>query len=203
MNKLPIYEIFIDLDDETTFMDYNAIVDHPAHGKKVNTFKKSKPKKYHFDDERQIVIGVAISADTLIYRNDPEMGEHNVVFTKPNITKIIEQYSRNGYWNNLNIEHDQEDKVENSFMLTSYQIDSAIGMTAPELFSEESDGTWIIGYKINDFDAYQKAKTGGFSIEGVFYQQILKMSKGVKGDDLTNDQFNKLMKIIDVLSVIA
>ena len=66
--NLPIYEIYIDLNDEATGVEFNSLVHDPAHEISFETF--AKVKRYEFNDESQIVTGVAISADTPIYRNE-------------------------------------------------------------------------------------------------------------------------------------
>jgi hypothetical protein len=65
-------------------------------------------------------------------------------------------------------------------MIMSYQIDKSKGHTAPEKFTDEHDGSWILGYKIVNTDVYNKFKSGevrGFSIEGVFILDEFEFSK--------------------------
>ena len=66
--ELPIYEIMIDLDDPETTVSYNAMVEFPAHEKNFEMFNKRIA--YEFNDEQQVITGIAISSDTPIYRYD-------------------------------------------------------------------------------------------------------------------------------------
>ena len=184
--SLPVYEIAIDLNNPATGVVSNSLVLYPAHEVDFQTFS-ARPKgtvvKYHFDDEQQVITGVAISADTRIYRRDDELGEYEVVFTKQAITTIIEQYAKDGNFNNLNIEHNSKDVVTGAYLILSYQIDTEKGFTAPERFKDANEGSWITSYKIEDKDLYTRAKNGefkGFSVEGFFIQKLIKMSKKVK-----------------------
>ena len=64
-------------------------------------------------------------------------------------------------------------------MTKSYIIDEEKGFTAPKRFENETDGSWIVGYKVTDKKVYEAAKDGlfnGFSIEGVFL--LLDTGKG-------------------------
>jgi len=169
INKnLPIYQIQIDLDDPNTFVDFNSLVHDPAHEISFETF--SKTVRFEFNDDERTVSGVAISADTPIYRRD-DSGEYYVVFTKKAIKDIIHDYARNNRFNNVNIEHNSKDIAEGVFMIGSYQVDTEKGFTAPERFKDVSNGSWITTYKFENEELYQRVKSGevsGFSIEGTF-----------------------------------
>ena len=68
IKELLVYEIVIDLNDPDTTVSFNSLVSHPAHEKNFQTF--SKQVKYQFNDEEQMITGIAISADTPLYRID-------------------------------------------------------------------------------------------------------------------------------------
>jgi hypothetical protein len=170
MKELPIYEISIDLNEAETSVEFNSLVRDPAHEISFQTF--SQAKKYQFNDEEQVITGVAISADTPIYRFDQDSNEeYYVVFTKAAIKDIIHDYARRGNFNNVNIEHNSSNVVDGIYMIHSYQIDNDKGFTAPERFHDANDGSWIVSYKVTDKDVWEKAKEGkftGFSVEGYF-----------------------------------
>jgi hypothetical protein len=170
MRELPIYEIMIDLNDPDTSVSFNSLVVHPAHEKMFNTF--SKQVKYQFNDDEQIITGIAISADTPIFRREEKTNEeYYVVFTPKAIKDIVFDYARRNNFNNVNLEHDETRVVDGIFMVMSYIIDEEKGFTAPERFKDATNGSWIISYKVTDKEVYEAAKNGvfkGFSVEGVF-----------------------------------
>ena len=170
IKELPIYEIMIDLDDPDTTVSFNSLVSQPAHEKNFQTF--SKQVKFEFNDEEQMITGIAISADTPIYRIDYSTDEeYYVVFTKKAIKDIVFDYARRNNFNNVNLEHDDERVVDGIYMTMSYIIDNAKGFTAPERFKDANDGSWLVSYKVTDPEVYKSAKEGifkGFSIEGIF-----------------------------------
>lgn len=196
--ELQRYEISIDLEDEGTGLDANSGVYNPAHERLSMTFNKdSKSIKFtkdilntqieqsfnktmKFNDSDQTVYGVAIAADVDIYRLDPNGDEYNVYFTKKGISDIIYDYSRKENFNKFNVEHNSGNEVDGVYMVMSYQIDKEKGHTAPEGFKQETDGTWILGYKITNEDVYNKFKSGdirGFSVEGTFVLEDAEFSK--------------------------
>ena len=178
---LPIYRISIDLENPNTTVSFNSLVSNPAHEKSFQTF--SKVQRYEFNDEKQIVTGVAISADFPIYRKQGSE-EFYVVFDKQAISDIVVDYSRKGNFNNLNVEHKSNDVLKSAFMVMLYQIDNEKGFTAPERFKDESDGSLLVSYKILDKDEYERAKElTGFSIEGDFV--IEELMKETENEFLT------------------
>jgi len=70
---LPVYEIAIDLNDPETTVSFNSLVEFPAHEKNFEMF--GKKIKYEFNEEQQVITGIAISADTPIYRYDENSKE--------------------------------------------------------------------------------------------------------------------------------
>jgi hypothetical protein len=180
---LPIYRISIDLENPETTVSFNSLVSNPAHEKSFQTF--SKVQRYEFNDEKQIVTGVAISADFPIYRKQGNE-EFYVLFDKQAISDIVVDYARKGNFNNLNVEHNSKELVNNAFMVMLYQIDNEKGFTAPERFKDESDGSLLVSYKILDKAIYERAKSGeltGFSIEGDFV--IEELMKETENEFLT------------------
>jgi hypothetical protein len=178
---LPVYRISIDLKNPKTTVSFNSVVYNPAHEKSFQTF--SKVQRYEFNDEKQIVTGVAISADFPIYRKQGNE-EFYVVFDKQAISDIVVDYSRKGNFNNLNVEHKSNDVLKSAFMVMLYQIDNEKGFTAPERFKDESDGSLLVSYKFLDEDEYERAKElTGFSIEGDFV--IEELMKETENEFLT------------------
>lgn len=166
---LPVYEISIDLENEETSVTFNSVVLDPAHEISFEMF--SNVKRFEFNEEERVITGVMISADTPIYRFDSKTKEeYYVVFTKKAIKDMVYDYARKGHFNNLNIEHNDENIVPDAAMIMMYQIDNEKGFTAPERFKNAKDGSLIGSYKVSP-EIFERAKAGewtGFSIEGGF-----------------------------------
>jgi uncharacterized small protein (DUF1192 family) len=183
---LPIYDIEV---DEESGVDFNAFVDSPAHMKGFIAFGKNQSVRYSFNEEKRIVTGVMISANTLIYRGArPEIGipEHYVKFSPETIEQIQRNFHKNGYHNNVNLMHDPTKKVKGVFMVESYIIGSDPKQPkAPEVFSNQklADGTWIASYKVENDKVWGMVKSGefyGFSVEGMFGVKEVKIQKSIK-----------------------
>lgn len=175
-----LYEL--DIDGNSSEVYFNSIVSVPAHLRAALKFKMSKPKKqFSFNDEKQIVTGVVVAVDEFIDRYDEDTNEKfQVVFRKAVADKIMLDYFKKGYANNLNFEHSEGHKLKSAYLIESYQIDSQRGNSVPKAFEGQNlkDGSIIFSYKIEDKQEWELAKEkGGFSIEGIFEMIEVKTKK--------------------------
>ena len=176
---LPVYDLTIEDNGEVNF---NSLVDSPAHGKGFVAFNKDSKVKYQFDEEKRMVTGVMISANTLIYRAaipSSNIPEHYVKFSPKTIEQIVVDFHKKGYGKNMNTNHNQV--VDGVFMVESYIVgDKAYNAGIPSAFENQNleNGTWIATYKIENPEVWGKVKSGefyGFSIEGMFTHKEVKI----------------------------
>lgn len=184
MARLPLYKMIID--DEAEGMDFMGLVDIPAHGKSWVALSKLPQKvelKYHFNEEKRIVRGVAIATDLQIYRRDPDGYEYNIVFTKEEVSKLIKKFAKNNYFNNVNLMHDMELKQEGVYMTEMFTINDEMS-NVPKEFQGQNlrPGSLIMSYWVENDKTWQFVKENGtgFSIEGWFGQQEIKLNKKKK-----------------------
>lgn len=171
---LPFYELVID-ESENTGVDFNAFVLRPAHGKPYFAFNKEQKIQYFFNEEKRIVTGVMISANTPIYRSNPD---RFVLFKPETIRKIRIKNILNGYADNVNEEHNPNKVIKGVKMVSDYII-SHVGQI-PQRFRglNLQVGTWIRSYKIDNPTTWNKIKSGefgGYSVEGFFDQVEIKL----------------------------
>ena len=201
-----IYNIVIDSFDFETGMDAVSLVHDPAVEVDFLAFAKQEPVTMQFaDDEKHIITGVALLADTPIYRIAPDGTEYYVVFTKEVIKQLVEKYFKFGLTNSVNIEHNDMSYVEGVTMIESYLIDKERGI-CPNEFASVPEGSWITSYKVNNVEVWDKIKSGevkGFSIQGWFdlEERIDSQfsSMNTKTDNSKNKFFNKMSKLKDAI----
>jgi hypothetical protein len=188
--KLPIYELQIEAGAESEFeVDYVALVNLPAIQRNWMAFNDSLPLKFGTDDER-IVVGAAMVPDMLIYRSDPEMGEFYVKFTKETIADIALKFFEKGYQSNVNLMHNGDIKLQGITFFQSFIKDTAKGL--PGMEGDYPEGTWFLGAKVNNEDAWNLVKEGkvkGFSVEGLFKYKKKRLTA-----EETFDQIKKLIE---------
>jgi hypothetical protein len=175
--KLPIYNLVVNEDDDTTGVEAVALVDHPAIERNYMAFNEQKPHKFEvMNQEKRILSGPLMMADLPIFRRDT-MGEYYVIFNKKTIETISQKYMRNGFLKNVNKMHDPEQKVDGVYLWQSWIIDKANGITAPNYSQQLTDGSWYGIFKVDNENLWNDyIKTGvfkGFSVEGIFEHRYL------------------------------
>lgn len=175
--ELPIYELMIneDMQDDAE-VSFIALVDKPAIQKNWNAFKENVKFQIVSEDKR-IISGPVMLADSPIYRNDATNGEYYVVFSKDTIFKIAQKFFKKGYQANVNLMHDANQQVEGVTMFESFISDVDRGILPMKGFEDAPDGSWFGSFKVEDDAVWQMIKEGkfkGFSVEGIFEYQKAK-----------------------------
>ena len=168
---MKLYDISIDPTDFETGLNAISLVENPAVEVDFLAFAKDESAVLQFaDEERHIITGIALLADTPIYRIAPDGTEYYVRFTKDCIRQLVEKYFKFGLTNSVNIEHKNNQFVDGVTMLESYIIDKERGI-CPNEFASAPDGSWVVSYKVSNLDVWNKIKSGevkGFSVQGLF-----------------------------------
>lgn len=165
--KLPEYELKID-PKKKMVVDFVSMVEAPAIESNFIAFSK----EFHFDtdDEKMELIGAAMIPNMKIYRNDGgKSSGYNIFFSVDTVRQISQEFLKNGFQWNLNIDHDRN-ILADSFVSQSYIVDEKKGINAPKGMNVP-DGTWIIGCKVLNKEVWKDIKSGkvkGFSVEGLF-----------------------------------
>lgn len=181
---MKIYNVTINKDDDLTGIDAISLVEFPAVQHNFLCFEESKKLiKLRFNESKHIITGVICLADTPIYRYDENLGEYYVVFSKDTILTMVEKFAKQGLFNSVNLQHDDEKFVDNVYMFESYIIDKERGI-CPVEFSDIPDGSWVGSYKVDDDKLWDEIVNGeklnGFSLQGYF-----NFGKQAKKDEIT------------------
>ena len=200
-DALPIYKISIDPslaeDGETLGISQVAYTKTPAILTKGIYFDTIDKLTYmRFSDELKMrVAAPVLIPDMPIYRNDDDLGEYSVVFTKDTIELLRQNFMLSKGKNAFNLDHtDQE--------TPSYILDSWItGPSATDLsFTKYGvtvpEGSWFVVSQFTDKEYFQNEIVAkdrvGYSIEGFLglaLSQIIK--KEVKQNIMEKQKFEK------------
>ena len=168
---LPNYFIDFDENDELEGLDAISIVDKPAVKLPFLCFSETEKIKFKADEDKHIITGVAILADTPIYRFDDVRGEYTITFTTDVITRLITKMSKNNLFNSVNLQHNENAFVDGVYLIESYQKDDKRGIVPVE-FADVPNGSWIVSYKVVGDELWNAIKNegdlNGFSVQGFF-----------------------------------
>lgn len=169
--ELPVFELKIseDINDDAE-VNFVSMVDRPAVQRNWNAFKDIS-KFQIANEERRIVSGVIMLADTPIFRSDVTHGDYYVVFSADTIYKIVQRYFKKGFQNNVNMNHDHNLLLLDTTLFESFITDSSRGIMPMKGFEDAPEGSWFGSMYVENDEAWNKVKSkeiNGFSVEGIF-----------------------------------
>jgi hypothetical protein len=180
---------YIDVNDEAAGMNAISLVKYPAVQYDFLQFNEDKqPVQLYFNDEKRVITGIVALADTPIYRYEQGFGEYWVIFTKDVIEKMVVKYSKDGLFNSVNLQHNDEKFVDGVYLFESYIINRERGILPTE-FDNVTEGSWVCSFKVENEDVWNEIKNGkdlnGFSLQGLFELIEGKLTDEI--DDLINE----------------
>ena len=167
INGLPVYIAQID-NTEEGILDI-SLVDYPAVKRDFVLFSQDKMNFSIQNEEKRIISGVVMLADTPIYRKSPTAGEYYIVFTRDIIEMMVEKMSFEGKLNNITLNHNGQ-LVEGVTLVELFIKDSSKGLN-PSYLPDVTEGSLIASYKVENEDIWNQIKAGefrGFSLSGIF-----------------------------------
>ena len=127
------------------------------------------------NEDEQIILGAAMIPQQLIARRDELGNLFHVYFTKETIRRISQKFLKENKQNNTDIDHDGDISDTNT-LLESWIVDNPDNDKSKEYGFNVPKGTWMVSYKINNAETWQKIKSGelrGFSIAGNFVEKSI------------------------------
>lgn len=162
--KLPIYQIEIDENDETTGVDFISLVDEAAMEFDWLKFEKEFQMDFKADKDKKILYGVFIAPDKPIYRSNQQKGEFYTIFSKDVIQKIVKKFNKNNFNKNINFQHG--DNRVNGFVVENFITSDLMKV---DFGFEVPDGSWVGSVFIEDelfWNSFVKSgDLKGFSVE--------------------------------------
>jgi hypothetical protein len=205
-DKLPVYEIVID-DNDNTGISLISLVDEPAIVMKGMLFSEEKTMMSfkEVDEDKQEIVGPALIPNMKIYREDEKYGQYYVVFSKETIEKMVEKFNKYGSNRRINIDHSNQ--MVDGFIMEDWIVEDPVYDKSRKYGFEVPVGTYMIKVKIEDKDFWMSEvkENGkfGFSIEGLLGQQLVSLSKRedeVSIDDLTLEDLLQIFEEVKLKS---
>jgi len=167
---------------EESINEATSVNAKPTTNRNPNSPTLTESNFSELNKEKQMVVGPIMVPEKLIYRYDIYNGDYWVYFSKDTIEKIAHKYLINNYQSSVNIEHSEDDDVEDVTLVESWIVeDSQKDKSYAMMGKEYPKGTWFGTMKINNkkvWDEYIKeGKVMGWSVEGFFADKMINQSK--------------------------
>lgn len=197
--KIPVYNCIIEeeLSDQTGIYAI-SFVDSPANEVEFVTLAEQQQAQHlSRDTQKQILTGVVLKPDQLIYRNSPQIGEHYIRFSAAQIEKIAQKMMRSGVALHTTT-HQHHQPLAGNYLVELWIVEDPERDKSRALgFSDLPQGTLMCSYKIEDRKYWDEqvmaGHVRGFSLEGLFNQQIA-MNKHINHSKTKNGTMNKKPK---------
>lgn len=171
VKKIPVYQARVTdgYDDGIFAMSF---VDYPAVEKNFVALRHRQATKLTLNRQKQILTGVVLVPDQLIYRNQEPLGEYYMRFSARDIERIAQKMMRTGIALTTTT-HQHEKLLDGNYLVELWIVedpkhDKSIAVGLGEL----PKGTLCASYKIEDGNYWQKevlsGNVKGFSLEGFF-----------------------------------
>ena len=180
--NLPIYNCIIDDDvEDMTGVYAISFVDCPANEVDFVALDRQKEEHLSRDVKKQILTGVVLQPEQLIYRNSAELGDYYIKFSAEQIEKIAQKMMRTGVALH-NTTHQHQSPLSGNYLVELWIVTDPDTDKSKALgFENLPKGTLMCSYKIEDKDYWNaevmSGHVKGFSLEGFFTQTIDKTSK--------------------------
>lgn len=164
-------------------VDFISQVENPAIEVGFLKFKDEQLETYN--DEKMEIFGPVLIPDMPIYRRSEQMGEYEIVFKADDIKEIQMEFMKNGFQNNVNLDH--SNNMADSYVFESFVSSDLI--PNPEPYKDLPMGTWYVRMKVTNKNVWEDIKSGkrkGFSIEGVFEYLVEEFEKHFLENRTTN-----------------
>lgn len=175
--KIPVYNCIIDENEEDSSGIYAiSFVDSPANEVDFVALGKEKDVQLSKDAKKQILTGVVLKPEQLIYRNSPEQGDFYIKFSVQEIEKIAQKMMRTGIALH-NTTHQHQSPLQGNYLTELWIVENPECDKSLALgFRNLPKGTLMCSYKIEDKSYWDNevmpGNVKGFSLEGFFSQEI-------------------------------
>ena len=183
------------LENEDDFgVEAISLVEFPAIEEDFVALSNHKIEFKKIDEDKRIVIGLALIPNKPIYRRNGD-DEYHIYFSKDTVKKCAELYLKNQNNNEATLEHNL--KAEGVSVIESWTVED-VNKDKTALYGLNAvEGSWAVVMKIYNDEIWQDVKKGkykGLSIEGYFADKI----EAKKQEEITLEQ-KLIMELMDIL----
>jgi hypothetical protein len=197
---LETIELFIDDNIEENGIEALSLVKFPAIEENWVALNRHKIEFKAIDEEKRIIIGLALVPDKLILRKDGER-KYNITFSKETVLKAARLYLKKLNNNNATLEHQTE--VKGVSVIESWIVqDPKMDKTALYDLSAV-EGAWAVIMGIDNDEVWQDVKNGtylGISIEGIFSDKTKPKLSIVEVENDIDLEIEAGLELLEILS---
>ena len=179
MKKPKLVELLIDETEDIFGIQAISLVANPAIERGwVALNKDNFLSLAKIDEEKRMLVGVALVPEKEIPRYSEEDGEYLVFFSKETIEKAQELFMNSLKNNKATLEHKED--VSGVSVIETWIKEDDTDKSNLYGFQDVPIGSWFVKMKIYNDEVWEQVKQNklrGFSIEGYFVDSVVEMQK--------------------------
>jgi len=189
--------------EETDGVFCISLVEEPAIDSHFIAMSKVQELKLAtVDQEKRLLLGPVLIPDKLILRKEKGQDAYNITFPAETIRITMQNFAKQGYHNNSNLQHDQETKLSGVTFVESWIKEDDVNDKSVKYGYDEPIGTWFAMMKVDNDEVWNDyVKTGkvkGFSVEGLLGFEKINLNKSEMEKPKWADDF--LKSITDIFA---
>lgn len=144
--------------------------------------KENIIKLAEVSEEKRLLISPVLIPNQPIYRRDEQGNEFNIVFPEETIIKAQQNFYKQGFQRNSNIEHNDNLTLNDVTFVESWIKEDDTHDKSLKYGFNLPNGTWFAVMKVESDETWQRVKNGevkGFSIEGNFDLEKINLSNNM------------------------
>jgi hypothetical protein len=195
---MDIIELFINENEAEDGISAISFVNQPAIEENFVALSQQKVEFKSLDDDKRIVVGLALVPDKHIYRRQGDY-EYKIVFSKDTVKKASHLYLKQLNNNNATLEHEKD--AEGISVVESWIVEDVKNDKSNLYNLNAVEGAWVVVMKVDNDEIWKDVKEGtylGLSIEGIFSDKEVKTSETVKEEVLEEMEMTD-QEIIDAI----
>lgn len=172
MKKLDLY--LADLVSDTDRLVCISFVRNPAIQRTLSIISD--------EEDKMIIVAPIIIANDLIFRNDKQMGNRNIIFLPETIKQIVEKATKERTIYKYDYEHNGK-SVDDITLIESFIIDYAMGIKGYKGLHSLNDGSWVGKFLItnrNIMSDIRNNRINGVSISAYITEEKIELNDAIE-----------------------
>jgi hypothetical protein len=177
-----------------------SIVESPANGFQFIAMNNKVEVKLASDAKKQILYGIVLRPEQLIYREFEDGTPFNLKFSKETIEKLSQDFMKKGYQLNSTFDH-VGGYLDGTAVVEQWIVSDANNDKGNAIGLPVQEGDWVIGMKLSDklwSEYIETGKAKGFSIDS--FLDLRKVSMNNNNKLIKMKKMSLLKKLIKMFS---
>lgn len=180
-----------------------SIVESPANGFTFIAMNTKVEIKLASDKKKQILYGIVLRPEQLIYREFEDGTPFNLKFSKDTIERLSQDFMQKGYQQNSTFDH-TGGYLDGTCVVEQWIVSDKLNDKGSVIGLPIEEGDWVIGMKLSDklwAEFIETGKAKGFSIDSFLDLRKISMSINNNNKEINKkEKMSLLKKLIKMFS---